>query len=287
MNTELTYVHCNKCKEYKNLIPPYFIIKKKGKYGDIVSIKGLCPDCNTNQTKKIAMASIKMESRDTFKSYPYGEYKLDTMGNITNKEGGLFPLIGLIIAGVAAAATTAGVTANIIQSKQKNEQEAISQKLALEEMKRKNENELTEMQKKNEGLIKILKDKQTSDDTIINTITDGEGVYDQEKLKMKIQNDLLQNYNKEGESLNTSLKHEIKEIIIQLKDTVLRDIIKEVLKDEVENSIELIPKLIKRPEMIKFIKNNVRGTGLNEDLNEQEQIQEAIEFLEGKGYNFL
>ena len=74
----------------------------------------------------------------------------------------------------------------------------------------------------------------------------------------------------------------------------LREVVRDILKDEVENSVELLPKLMKRPEMLEYIKEkvnemkNVQGSGINnEELSEQEQIEEAIEFLEGKGFKFL
>jgi hypothetical protein len=103
---DITRVHCNKCQEYINLKSPFYIRKKKGKYGDLISIRGLCSTCQTAQSRKLPENHIRSEARDTFKSYPYGDYKLDNEGNILNKDGGFLPfLLPLIFGGIAAAAS--------------------------------------------------------------------------------------------------------------------------------------------------------------------------------------
>jgi hypothetical protein len=115
-------VHCNKCKDYKYLHKPWYIVKKKGKYGDLISIRGVCPDCHSSQSRKLSQVLIKMEAREIFKAYPYGEYKLDEEGNITNKDGGilpLLPLLGVIFGGITAASGVAGATAGAVLAKQK------------------------------------------------------------------------------------------------------------------------------------------------------------------------
>ena len=52
-NQQIHRVHCNKCKVYRLLIEPWYIVKKNGKYEDIISFKGICPECKTSQSTKI------------------------------------------------------------------------------------------------------------------------------------------------------------------------------------------------------------------------------------------
>ena len=201
---------------------------------------------------------IRTEARELFKSYPYGECKIDSTGNIQNKDGGFLFLIPIF---VGAAAAIAGAVAGPVLAKQKNDQDAKAQELALEEQKRSNK-ELEDITKKNE-----------------------------EERTNAYKNAL--NENKDGGLLGSAVSNKVKETLLELKDTILKDLVKEIIKDEIENSVELLPKLIKRPEISDYIKEkvnefkNIQGSGISEELSEQEQIEEAIEFLEGKGFKFL
>ena len=308
-NNEINRVHCVKCKEYKLLNEPWHIVKKKGKFGDIISFKGVCPDCKTSQIKKLSNGLLKPEAKEVFSSYSYGEYKLDSNGNIQNKDGGilpLLPLLGLVFTGIGAASGVAGTTAGIVLGIKKNEEEERANRLLYEQQEAKNKAELEEERRKNDELIKAVREKEMSYDKTVD-ILNGSGIekkdveeihkkilnidplvkvqafHDIQVLGIKQQNEELRKY-LDGEGSHMEL--------LSLFTPTIRTIVKDVLKDEIENSIELLPKLMQRPEMQKYIKEKVNefksGSGINdEELTEQEQIQEAIDFLEGKGFKFL
>ena len=266
-NQQIQRVHCNKCKDYKLLIEPWYIVKKNGKYGDIISFKGICPECKTSQSRKLPSELIRAEVRETFKTYPYGEYKIDSTGNIQNKDGRILPFLIPLFIGLGTAAAVSGAVAGPVLAKQKNDQDAKAQELALEEQKRSNK-ELENITKKNE----------------------------EEKTKAYKEALASPVENKEGGLLGSAVTNKVKETLLELKDTILKDLVKAILKDEIENSVELLPKLMKHPDVINYIKEkvletkaeqNIQGSGISGQLTEQEQIEEAIEFLEGKGFKFL
>jgi hypothetical protein len=272
MNKQVNRVYCRTCKEDKNLQEPFYILKKKGKQKDIISLRGLCPNCNRMQSKTLTQNLMSFEGSNVFESYPYGEYNIDSNGNIQDKEGGilpLLPLLGVIFGGITAAAGVSTAVAVPVQNKLKADEEAKAQQLALEEQKRKNDADIEEERRKNDELIKIAKEKSTSD----------------EKTDFAL-----------GHGLNSNKTEKlINKIKIALEDhDLLKNMVKDILKDEIEKSFNLLPKLMERPEMQRLIsksvsKFNILGHGLSDDenLNEQKQIAEAIEFLEGKGFNFL
>ena len=245
----LKVLRCSKCKKDITIDPPYSIIRSKGKYKDVIRLKGLCNNCNTYQSKIVGSGYLKSdeinEQLKKLENYPYGNYDLDNDGNINTKDGGILPFIPLIIAGIAAASGIAGTTAAAIQNKQRNDILEKSEELKLQEERKKNELLLEEEKRKNDELLKKIK---SENDTKAIDVILGEGI----------------------------MKKEIGELV------------KNIIKEEMEKSL----KLIKKPEFKNYIEDNfkklsISGKGMIEDpLTEEEQIQEAFDFLEGKGFIF-
>jgi hypothetical protein len=243
MNNQINRIHCRTCKEMKNLQEPFFILKKKGKNKDIISLRGQCPNCNRIQSKTLSPNMMQSGAKEVFQSYPYGEYNVDRNGNIQDKEGGilpLLPLLGVIFGGIGAAATVSTAVAVPVQNKLKADEDARAKQLALdeqkrkndadfEEQKRKNDADLEEEKRKNDELIKLAKGKDTSE----------------EKTDFAI-----------GHGLNKSKNNKsIDKIKRALEDNdLLKNMVKDILQDEIEKSFNLLPKLMKRPEMQNLIK---------------------------------